>query len=224
MQNSYLKLEKDPATGKYHPLLAGLEDATRIINGVSRVDVEPISTGQQPSLPALTLIPSYPDLPMEMVYPRVAQTNIAGVHLRESGRSRIVYFPWDIDRTFWEVMSVDHGLLLGNAVHWALNEEPVVTVTGPGIIDVTVWRQRESMTVHLVNLTNPMLMKGPFRELIPITAQKVRVRLPEGKKAARVQLLVSGEAPGVNESDRYVALTVSSILAHEVIAIDLESR
>ena len=35
MQNSYLHLES--AAGKRHPLLAGLEDAERIINGVSRV-------------------------------------------------------------------------------------------------------------------------------------------------------------------------------------------
>ena len=37
MQNSYLRLETDPHTGKRHPILAGLEDAERIINGVSRV-------------------------------------------------------------------------------------------------------------------------------------------------------------------------------------------
>ncbi len=221
MQNSYLKLEKDAATGKYHPLLARLEDAGRIINGVSRVEVEAV--GQ--TLPApLTLIPSYPDLPMEMVYPRVQQTNIAGVHLREVGKGRVVYFPWDIDRTFWEVMSADHGLLLGNAVRWALNEEAVVSVTGPGVLDVTVWRQKESMTVHLVNLTNPMMMKGPFRELIPITEQRVRVRLPHDKKAKKVQLLVSGKPVRAEESAGHVAVTVPTILAHEVIAIDLISR
>jgi hypothetical protein len=216
MQNSYLKLEKDPA-GKYHPLLAGLEDAPRIINGVWRVEVE----GSGEALPPpLTLIPSYPDLPMEMVYPRVPQTNIPEVYLRELGRSRVVYFPWDIDRTFWEVMAVDHGKLLGNAVKWALNEESIVTVTGPGVLDVTVWRQKESMTVHLVNLTNPMMMKGPFRELIPITEQRVRVRLPRDKKAKRAQLLVSGKSLRAEESEGYLVVTVPTILAHEVIAID----
>ena len=86
---------------------------------------------------------------------------------------------------------------------------------------MTVWRQKESMTVHLVNLTNPMMMKGPFRELIPIGEQKVRVRLPEGKKAKKVQLLASGSAPRVVESAGRLALTVPSILDHEVIAIDL---
>ena len=46
-------------------------------------------------------------------------------------------------------------------------------VKGPGVLDVSVWRQQRSMTVHLVNLTNPMMMKGPFRELIPVGEQQV---------------------------------------------------
>lgn len=217
MQNSYLRLEKDPSTGAYHPILRGFEDAFRIVNGVWRVDASAASG----VLPApLTLIPTYPDLPMEKVYPRVAKTDIAGAFLREMGESRIVYFPWDIDRTYWEVLCVDHGALLRNAVEWAANEERPVTVTGPGILDVTVWRQSESMTVHLVNLTNPMMMKGPLRELIPVGAQKVRVRLPEGKAARKVQLLVAGGVPRTAESRGSIELTVPSILDHEVIAID----
>ena len=58
---------------------------------------------------------------------------------------------------------------------------PAGEVAGPGVLDVTVWRQRESMTVHLVNLTNPMMMKGPVREFVPVGEQRVRVRLPEGR-------------------------------------------
>ena len=132
-----------------------------------------------------------------------------------------MYFPWDIDRTFWEVLDVDHGKLLRNAVAWATREEPPVTVTGPGVLDVAVWRQKNSLTVHLVNLTNPMMMKGPFRELIPIGEQKVAVRLPEGARAKKVQLLLSGRVPRVVEAAGRLALTVPSILDHEVIAIDL---
>jgi len=218
MQNSYLKLEKDSGSGRYHPILAGLEDAGRIINGVWRVDVSPLASYPNPPL---TLIPSYPDLPMEKVYPRQPKTDIPEVYLRQSGPSRIIYFPWDIDRTFWEVLCVDHGKLLCNAIEWATNEERPVTVSGPGVLDVTLWRQRDSMTVHLVNLTNPMMMKGPFREAIPIGPQKLRVRLPEGKKARRVQLLVSGQTPRVEESGGSLTLTVPSILIHEVVAIDL---
>ena len=38
MHNSYLRLETN-RSGSFHPLLAGLEDASRIINGVYRVHV-----------------------------------------------------------------------------------------------------------------------------------------------------------------------------------------
>jgi hypothetical protein len=217
MQNSYLSLDADPATGKRHPIIDGFEGASRIINGVFRIDVRPTAPFPSP----VTLIPTYPDLPMEDVYPRVAHTDTRELYLRESGRSRIAYVPWDIDRTFWDVMSVDHGRLLRNLVSWTTNEAPPVQVEGRGVIDVTVWRQRESMTVHLVNLTNPMLMKGPVREIIPIGPLTVRVRIPANAKPGRVQLLTGGSAPRVQTAGRDMMITVPSVEIHEVVAVEL---
>jgi hypothetical protein len=141
--------------------------------------------------------------------------------VREAGKGRVVYFPWDIDRTFWEVLSVDHAKLLRNAVNWAADEPSPVTVTGPGMLDVTIWRQESSLTVHLVNLTNPMMMKGPLREFLPTPPQNVSVRLPGGAKPTKVQLLVGGQTPRVQVSNGVVSLTIPSITDHEVIAIDL---
>jgi hypothetical protein len=218
MQNSYLRLEADPGTGRRHPLLAGLEDASRVINAAHRVEVE---ATRRYANPPLTLIPSYPDLPMEKVYPRVPRTDVPQVFLREPGRGRVVYFPGDVDRTFWEVLSVDHFKLLRNAVLWATDEEPPATVVGPGVLDVTVWQQKGSLTVHLVNLTNPMMMKGPVRELLPVGEQKVRLRLPDGKRARAVQLLAAGKVVRAEQSGRDLAVTVPSVLDHEVVAVDL---
>jgi hypothetical protein len=220
MQNSYLTLETDPATGQRHPLLRGLEDAVRIINGVSRVVTKPDAGYRNPPL---TFIPSYPDLPMEEVFPRVPHTDIPEVFVREYGAGRVVYYPWDIDRTFWEVLSTDHFKLLRNAVEWAANEPHPVTIKGPGIFDVTIFRQKNSMTVHMVNLTNPMMMKGPVREFIPSPPQEVTVRLPKGMKADRVKLLVGSVTPQVRRSNGAVSLTIPSILDHEVVAIDLKA-
>jgi len=216
MQNSYLRLEHD--TARDHPLLKGLEDAPRIVNGVWRLEVEPREKFAQVPL---TLIPSYPDLPMEKVFPRVEKTDIAQVFLRESGKGRVVYFPWDIDRTFWEVLSVDHFKLLRNAVEWATNEAPPVSVSGGGVLDVTAWRQKNSMTVHLVNLTNPMMMKGPLRELIPVSEQQVRLRLPDGARVSKVHLLAADRKPRFIQRGRELHIIVPSILDHEIVAVDL---
>src|SRR4030095_22043 len=101
-------------------------------------------------------------------------------------------------------------------VRWATNEEPPVTVTGPGVLDVTVWAQQRSMTVHLVNLTNPMMMKGPIRELIPVGEQVVRLRPPGGREVAGVTLLRAGIVPDVQHERGALTVRVPSILEHEV--------
>jgi hypothetical protein len=185
---------------------------------VFRVQVRPRIEFPSP----LTLIPTYPDLPMEDVYPRVTHTSTREVYLRDLGRSRVAYVPWDIDRTFWDVMCVDHGRLLRNLVAWTANEPPPAEVSGAGLLDVTVWRQHGSMTVHLVNLTNPMMMKGPLREVIPAGPFSARVRLPAGARASKVQLLTAGTVPRVQRSAGVLTITVPSVGVHEVIAIDLQ--
>lgn len=215
MKNSYLRCGKE--NGQYHPVLDGLHDTSRIINGIYRLGIQPLEEFPSP----LTLIPSYPDLPMEHVYPRIPVTGIREIFLREIGDSRVVYFPWDVDRTFWEILNVDHGRLIQNAMRWALQGEQPVRVAGRGILDVTIWQQKHSMTVHLVNLTNPMMMKGPFRELITLTGQKVSIRMPSDKKITGIQLLVAGVSPDYHMDDDHVELLVPQIMDHEVIAMDL---
>jgi hypothetical protein len=216
VRNAYLRLEHETAAG--HPLLAGLEDAPRIIHGAWQLEVKP--TRAFPN-PPVTLIPAYPDLPMEKVYVRVPKTDMPQVFLSEVGKGRVAYFPWDVDRTFWEVLAPDHGKLIRNAVAWATHEDPVVTVTGPGILDVTVWRQRASLTVHLVNLTNPMMMKGPVRELLPVGEQTVRIRLDAVAGQRGVKLLVAGEVPLYKKSGPWLEVPVRQIVAHEIVAVDL---
>jgi len=212
LRNSYLAFRGKPHTPR-HPILAGFDDAAYTVNGLRSVDTA--ATTALADAP-ITLIPSYPDLPMEYVYERTPRGNTPQVFLRDLGKARTVYFPMDLDRTFWDVMLEDHGRLLANAVRWALNEEPVVTVAGPGLLDVTLWRQPDALILHLVNFTNPMMMKGPIRELTPVGAQRV---LLNGFEASRVQLLVGGKPPAFRVAGGATEFTIPSILDHEVVVV-----
>ena len=216
LQNSYLRLKADNSNSKFHPVLKGLEDAYRIINGTHQVNVT--AKGNFPS--PVTLVPSYPDLPMEDVYPRTGDTGIRELYLRELGAGRVAYFPGDIDRAFWQIMSPDHGKLLRNTIRWALNEEPMVSVTSPGVMDVTTWQQEKSMTVHLVNLTNPMMMKGPFRELIPVDAE-VMIKLPTHRKVTNIKLLLREQKVTQTIENGFISISIPRIEDHEIIGIDL---
>jgi hypothetical protein len=216
LQNSYLRLKGNPVTHEFHPVLRELEDAFRIINTTYQVKVVPQTEFPEP----VTLISTYPDLPMEDVYPREPETHTRELYLREVGKGRVAYFPGDIDRAFWQIMSQDHSKLIRNTVLWALNEQPIVEVKGPGIIDVTVWRQKDSMTVHLVNFTNPMMLKGPFRELIPVDA-KVSIQIPEGIKVKGVKLLISNQKLNFEILEGKITVSVPRITDHEIVALDL---
>ncbi|MFO7697024.1 MAG: beta-galactosidase trimerization domain-containing protein [Anaerolineae bacterium] len=216
MRNAYLHVA--PGGAQRHPLLSGLEDAQRIIHGVHRLPTRALESAGHP---LLTLVPSYPDLPMEQVYPRVERTDNPDVYARTHGSGRVVYFPWDIDRTYWEILNEDHGLLLRNAASWVAGELPI-TVKGPGVLDVTLWQQEHSVTVHLVNLTNPRAQQGPIREIYSVGEQQIRLMLPPGARLDRVHLLCDGEQPGpVTVKDGWLETSVPRVHEYQVLAVEL---
>jgi hypothetical protein len=215
MLNSYLQLDHagEAATG----LLAGMDDVPRMINAANQVKSTPLTAGYHA---AAGIIGSYPDLPMEEVFrEKPAATSGPGVYANSQGKGRVVYFPGDVDRTFWETLNPDQGHLLRNAVLWAANQSQPVTVEGKGILDVALWQQRNSITVHLVNLTNPMMMKGPIRELIPSPPQLVKLRIAKAPRRAR--FLSTGKPATYTFQSGILAIHVPPIELHEVIALDL---
>jgi len=213
VQNSYLTIEHQLPG---NPLRMGLEGTPRVINGVRQVQVRPAdATYRAP----LTLIPSYPDLPMESVYTTTPHTNTPAAYLTHYGKGRVVYFPMDIDRTFWEVLSADHLALLRNAVLWAAPQASPVRITGAGVLDLAYWRQKDSLTLHLVNLTNPMMMKGPIREVFPTGRLSVEIDLPVGVTAKQVRLLTAGAAAAWQPRPGGIRVEVPGVEVHEVIAI-----
>jgi hypothetical protein len=140
--------------------------------------------------------------------------------LRQS-KGRVAYFPFDIDRTFWEVLSEDHLKVLRNTLLWADRDEPMVQVEGPGLLDVAVWRNAGSITVHLVNLTNPMAMKGPYRDFFPVGPQTITLHLPANLQVTQARLLVADKVVPIERSGSAMTVTIPSILDHEVVALAL---
>ncbi|HEY5347818.1 MAG TPA: alpha-amylase family protein [Rhizomicrobium sp.] len=211
VRNSYLT-PRPP-----HPLTRGLENAPRIIGAIQQLQVTPTDKSPQP----LTLVPSYPDLPMERVYTMTPETEIPMVFCRSFGKGRVVYFPMDIDRTFWQVLSPDHLALLRNAVEWAADEPAPLSVTGPGLLDIAYWRQENSLTAHLVNMNNAMFMKGPYREIAAAGPFTVTMQIPAGLKIAAAKLLSSGTQAKSRRNGDTLIIEVPQVRLHEVVAVDL---
>jgi hypothetical protein len=127
----------------------------------------------------------------------------------------------DLDRTFWEILSADHLALLRNAVEWAADEPAPLQVSGPGLLDVAYWRQQSSLTVHLVNLTNPMTMKGPYRELVPAGPFTITLQLPAAATVRDVRLLEADQAVSARRDGTRLTVTVPRVVIHEIVAVEL---
>jgi hypothetical protein len=207
VKNNYIAL-----TGE-HPLSAGYAGAERIIGGTHLLRVAAAPDADVP----FRFVPDYPDLPMEELYARRPPEAPAVVARHREGEGRTVHVAFDIGSVFWEALQPDHGRLIGNAVAWALGEPARVGISGPGLHDVAVHECDGELAVCLVNLTNPMAMRGPVRELIPVGPLAVSVALPPDRTGAVARLLVSGTQPEVTLTNGRATVVVDSVELLEVL-------
>ncbi|UYO97394.1 beta-galactosidase trimerization domain-containing protein [Microbacterium sp. M28] len=228
ISNSYLRL-RAAAEGDgdaAERVLRGITGTDVIINSANRVEVtvrddRDVSESISRTVP-VTLIDSYPDLPMEDVYRRDTDESRPQLVLSQVGAGRVAYFANDIDRAFSDFLVQDHFELMRGVLDWARDAAELVSVRGGGVIEVVAWEQSSSMTVHLVNMTNPRYLKGPIVELLPSPEQLVSIAIPEGRRVRQVRLLRSDADADALIVDGRVELTIDSVLDFEVIAIDLE--
>ncbi|PYG61196.1 family 10 glycosylhydrolase [Rhizobium sp. UGM030330-04] len=210
VKNTYVEISGD------HPINDGYDGAERIMGGTRLIDVKPAAGTSTPFL----YVPDFPDLPMEEVYPR-KQADGAAVIARETGKGgRTVYIPWNIGEIFWEVLAADHGRLVSNAVRWALGKAQRVEVEGPGVVDIAVRESEDGLAISLLNLTNPMMMKGPVRDNIPLSKQKVAVEIPNGKTLHRAWLVVADRAAELSIENGRAIITVPEIERLEVLHLN----
>ena len=170
------------------------------------------------STPVLTVVPSYPVFPPEMVYPRTPRTNEPAASFREDGPSRIGYFPGDVDRTFWISGNPDLGRVIQNAVRWLRGgSTPPVFVTGDGLVEVFAWETELGYALHVLNYSNPNTLRGQLRRFYPIGAQQVEFRT--SRQIASVRALAAGTALQFHQEGDKVSFVIPIVRDYEVIAL-----
>jgi hypothetical protein len=204
------------ASGPRHPILSGFDETDIIAFGGK---LEAYSTDITAGVLA-TYVPPFPIYPPETAWMREPVTNIPGLIVNTlPGRGRIVFMPADIDRQFALYNLPDHGNLLANIIRWCLGDNVPLTVECPGLLDVNLYRKKESLILHIVNLTSAGTWRQPVDEYIPVGPVKCSVKLPSELKAMSVKLLVSGKnlSPAVERS--VCTFSIDSITDHEVVFI-----
>ena len=208
--NSYMRIEER------HPVLAGFDGTALLPGPESRLPIRLREAGR----PALTVVPSYPAFPPEMVYPRAPRTDEPAAVFRELGTSRVAYFAGDVDRTFWRSGNPDLSHLLQNTVRWLRGNRTVpVTIEGDGLLEAFAWETEPGYALHLLNYTTPNLTWGLVERSYAIGPQRVRFEIAPGRTLSRVEALRSGRVLPFQQDGTAVRFEVASVVDYEVVAL-----
>jgi hypothetical protein len=196
-----------------HPILTGFGDTNWLPGAQNRVPLKPVQDT------VLTVVPGFVQYPPELAYPPLSHTNEPAVVLRETGSSRLAYFPGDIERTFWLTGHGDLLRLLDNTVRWLTQDELIFHVEGDGFLELFGWETTPGYAVHLLNYTNPNAHHCWLRSAYPLGTQTVSLKLPNEVKVKSVELLRAESTVPFQLEAGALRFTIPRVEDYEVAAI-----
>ncbi|MGA2073667.1 MAG: alpha-amylase family protein, partial [Terriglobia bacterium] len=134
---------------KRHAIVDGFTGTNWIAGAEYRVPIAAVED------PIMTVVPGSVAYPPELSYPDPSHTQEPAVVLREKGKSRLIYFPGDVDRTLSHSGHTDLSRLLRNSIQWVAGQGQPATIKGEGLIEAFAWETQAGFTVHVLNYTNP---------------------------------------------------------------------
>ena len=196
-----------------HAILDGFDHTNWIAGAQNRVPLKAVEN------PVLTVVPGFVRYPPELAYPPHPHTDEPAVVLRESGKSRTVWLPGDVERTYWQTGHGDLLRLLQNAIRWVSHDERAVHVDGAGLIEMFCWETTPGYAIHLLNYTNPNAHHGWMQSVYPLGPQRVRMTLPAEVSVKSIQLLKAEQSVPFQFVNQMLQFTVPVVQDYEVAAI-----
>ncbi len=213
--NPYYARIVDPQSAHPHPILAGFNQTNWLAGTQNRLPLKPVAD------PVLTVVPGFVRYPPELAYPPVSETTEPAVVLREDGESRLAWFPGDVERTYWLTGQSDLLRLIENTIRWVSHDERVVSVAGPGLMEMFCWETAPGYALHLLNYSNADAFHGWMQTVEPLQAQTVRMKLPQAARVRSVELLQAERAIPFHLEAGVLQFAVPSVTDYEVAAVTL---
>lgn len=171
-----------------------------------------------------TLIPPFAPLevvgaPPERASIPVQHTEIPLVMNHQWGEGQVVYLPFSLNSLLQDYRLSDHYQFIGNLVDFLLGEREL-SVDGPGALQTTMYETEDKLLIHLVNETG----QRPLMDTVPVHNVVLRVKIPEGRRAAAVRSVIEEQKLEWRQEEDRVVINLERVEVWEMIAVDLASE
>jgi hypothetical protein len=170
------------------------------------------------------MLPAFPAYPPEFSYldEQSCTKDVPAILAGETGfGGRAVYLAADLDGAYERNGFPDLGLVLGNAIRWAVRDDLPFRVRGAGELDCKLYQQKDGarLILPIVNLSGINKSVRPVVEHYAVGTQEIAVRT-DGRKFSRVTLRCAGQSCDFTCDGQEIRFSIPSIDKQELVVIE----
>ena len=161
----------------------------------------------------LTFIPPSMYGPPELVHVDWKDTDSPGLIVKEFGKGKIAWLPWNLGALYYLHSSEAHAGLARDLIDHLLPHGRQLKTNAHALVDITLMRQGDHHLVQLVNITGHS--QTAYFKVVPMAGIEVRVK--GAFHAARA--IRAGKALAVTRQGEYSAFTLPSLAEYEMVEL-----
>ena len=161
----------------------------------------------------VTFIPPSMFGPPELVHVDWKDTDAPGLVLRDHGKGRVAWLPWDIGALYYRHSSEAHAGLLRDLIDHLLPRGRQLKTNAHPLVEIVLMRQPDRHLVHFVNLSGHS--QTAYFDAVPMS--QIRVQVAGAFRSAK--LAGTGKDLAVSRSGEYLEFTLPALAQYELVEL-----
>ena len=165
---------------------------------------------QAPNAP-VTFIPPSLYGPPELVGVNWTDTDDPGLVIKQMGKGKVAWLPWDIGSLYYRHSSEAHFRLLGDLIDALLPNGRQLKTNAHPLVEITFMRQKDRHLMHFINLSGHS--DTAYFNPVPMTNIQVRVK----GNFTSCRAIRSGQTIAVTNDGGFAQFTLPSLDEYEMV-------
>ena len=161
----------------------------------------------------VTFIPPSMYGPPELVHVDWKDTDAPGLILKDFGKGKVAWLPWNIGELYYKHSSEAHAGLMRDLIDRMLPHGRQLKTNAHPLVDITLMQQGDRHLLHLVNISGHS--QTAYFKAIPMSDVKIEIK--GAFRSARA--IMAGKDLPVSSDGQYARFTVPTLAEYELVEL-----